>query len=405
MLRLLLALTLTSNLVIGALWWRQRDPSPRPTTAPPEAHAQAEPIRPSLRHDIPDTELAAYLTDPTPSDADAVARLRAAGVPADVIRLLIRPRVHARFISRWQALVERSAALPYWTPYRGLPDDLRREVSLLGREEHAALVDLLGDDAYAPEEGRHYHEAKLDFLPPAQRSVMRQLHDDYGDLRASLLAQNGGIFTSTDREVLNYLDREQDNEIRAVLSPADYEEYQRRFSPSASAVQRQLQHFDATAAEYASLLELYEDSPLAESVPSSPLAMSDSGNRARSQAWKELLARFAATLPPDRAADLTDALDRNFLQYNRFVQEFGLGSDTTRGLLRLDRSFRSQELQVRSDPHLTVEQRNTALTALLTQADQQLAALLPPDALAALPSSSLGRHLTFIRQRLAQPRP
>ena len=115
-LRFAVLVSLVGNAVLGSLFLRKQpppvsEPAPASVSAlatPVESPAAAESIAPTSVK-LETAQIGPFLTDHALSDSDLIARLRAAGVPVDVIRLVVQMRIHARYADRWNALIAEAA--------------------------------------------------------------------------------------------------------------------------------------------------------------------------------------------------------------------------------------------------------------------------------------------------------
>ena len=373
MFRFAVVTSLAVNLVLGAtLLWRHTPTPPLPPPAvleQPAAIAEPPP-EPTL------TDLGVELLADASSDASYVARLRAVGVPDDVMVVLLRYRLQQRHAARWQAIAAQARAFPYWerTGFN-LPVELRQQVRELNREEAAVLTHLLGREIWDNDFTR-YAAAPLDFLPPAKRAQLTLLQQDYADLRASITAANLDALLPGDHEVLNLLQREEAAELAALLSPQELADYHQRVGPAAQEVQHVLRRFEATEAEYLQLLALHDeiDATYGPTGTSLPRAERD----ARREAWNAARQSFIDTLPPERAELWAITQDPSFERVQSFVFQQGLDTTTATDLVRLSRNTQQQADVIRQNSALSESQRALELSALARQARLSIAQTLPP---------------------------
>ncbi|WP_221028733.1 hypothetical protein [Actomonas aquatica] len=408
--------SLIANAALGFFWWQHKSPpsasaassslsaatSASATTTDPSEAAQPDTAV------ITGAAIGPYLTDAALSDVDLVARLKAAGVPIDVIRQIIHARVHARFVDQWQALVDLRQQTPYWMSTRGIPTDLRRAVQALVRDERAARAASLGEDAFLPEENSFFsNTSAMTFLSAAKRAEVGQILGDYSDLQTDLMIESMGIFTASDREVLQFLHTEMQQELAALLTPEELAAFQIQAGNAAVDLQERISTFPATEAEYLRLLELYN------AAIEPPLAMFRSAGltqaeaQQREQQWRTLVEQFAAELPEERAALWTDSLDPRYSMIDSFSRQQGLDRDVTLQLVRLNRSLEEQQRAFFANGgDMSPTQRDLELTAIINRIEQDLGQILPnPETRNAWQSSVGGRQLQLLKRRLSRPRP
>ena len=409
LLRLAVLVSLVGNGVLGAvLLLRQSPPVSEPApasalTASAELSAPPEPVAPPPVK-LETAQIGPFLTDSALSDTDLIARLRAAGTPMDVIRLVVQMRIHARYTDRWNALIAEARNRPYWESSMGIPKSLRRGIQALSREELNERIALLGDDAFAPNEWGNPEQSGLDFLAPAKRTQVSQVLNDFNDLQQDLMMNAMGIFTNEDREILAYLQKERESELSALLSPEELAEFQTRSGPAATDLQQRIQHFEASEPEYLRLMELFASSGISSGDGLPGYTLSREEQMAAGKAWTDLVAQFTAELPPERAELWSLTMDPAYSSIDRFVQQQKLDSSVALGLTRLNRDLNTQRSALLQKGSMTEAQRTVEVTQLLTRTDQDLERLLPTaEARAEFMRSPQGRMIEILKRQLARP--
>ena len=408
-LRLAVLVSLVGNGLLGAvLLLRQSPPvsAPAPAsalTASAELSAPPEPVAPPPVK-LETAQIGPFLTDSALSDTDLIARLRAAGTPMDVIRLVVQMRIHARYTDRWNAPIAEALSTPYWESSMGIPKDLRPGIQALSREELNERIALLGDDAFAPNEWGNPEQSGLDFLAPAKRTQISQLLTDFNDLQQDLMMNAMGIFTNEDREILAYLHKERESELAALLSPEELAEFQTRSGPAATDLQQRIQHFEASESEYLRLMELFASSGIS-SVDGLPVyTLPREGQAATGKAWTDLVAQFTAELPPERAELWSLTIDQAYSSTDQFVQQQKLDSSITLDLARLSRDLKVKQGTLFQDGTMTDAQRTVEITQLITRTEQDLDRLLPsPESRAEFMRTPYGRMFENLKRMLPRP--
>ncbi|WP_221028735.1 hypothetical protein [Actomonas aquatica] len=410
MLRFAVFASLIANAALGFLWWTT---TPQPDRSPPLPPASIAADRDdaasatNAREAPPPPSLAALLADPALNDTALIERLRHCQLPAALISQIIRQRVHARFAADWQALVEKAAAQPYWNGSGNrIPDPLRQAMRDLDRRENQALIDLLGPDALEGEPGQ-LSTAEYDYLPASKRLVLTQLLDDYADLRNKTWREARAVALPEDQAILQMLRQEEDAEIQALLSPAEYTEYLRRHSPAALEVQNSLRGFAATEVEYLQLLELHAQfvQKFGAAPDSPPIGPTGARDRAQRQhAWQDVLNSFGASLEGERAEEWALQTDGRYQMTERFGLQQQLDAGTIRALYRFERDFQTQADALNAYPaNSTDAQYLMARQALIQFADQKLQALLPAATRDAYQRTFIGLQIRGLKERASRP--
>ncbi len=266
---LLLAGSLAANVILVALHLRSTQPHPNvdpsPTALVPGGEstrrlppsAEAEPILNSTA-----AQVAALWQQLRTEDLPTmVAKLRAAGFPAAVVRSLIAGEVEARFVSRRQSIIRQSADLPYWTtnPFgpRGLNPKGLAALAELQLEQTKLMKDLLGPSAVT-RDGATESLLQLRFgeLPVEKYDAIYGVITDYAILRSKLLAHaDGANLRPEDRDQMAFLAKEERADLKKILTPTEMEAYELRSSDTAILLRRELEAFKPTESEFRAIFK------------------------------------------------------------------------------------------------------------------------------------------------------
>ncbi len=397
-LRAALLLSLVLNLALaGYRWFAIESPAASPPAMPPPPTDSIPTASPAVV-ELTLAEVGAGLTDDRLSDHALVKRLRAAGVPPEVMTILLRDRLQHRHAARWQAVADQALHYPYWQ-HAGylLPPEIMHAVHELNREENLTLAALLGDD-FAASDALQTGRGALDFISPDKQVEVALTIQDYDELRGAITSSNLNTLLPGDHAVLNLLQDELDADLAGLLTPEELSLYHQRVSPAAHEVQQTLRRFPATEAEYLQLLALHDT--IEARFGSTGYQLPRAERDARRAAWNEARQTFVAALPPERAELWAVTQERSFEPVQHWVYREGLPSQTAVDLVRLARNTTAQADALRQDPALTDAQRQLALITLTGQARQFLEKTLPAAQLEAYLQSN-GRWLS----RLNPPSP
>ncbi|MBC7369610.1 MAG: hypothetical protein H7343_22810 [Undibacterium sp.] len=316
--------------------------------------------------------------------ATLVARLRAAGFSASMIRSIVSAQVSEQFSARRRELFSALDDRPFWKSQQNPFSDPKLQTGLrtLGKEQNDLLKSLLGADYLQNvEEVRSSQRRVYGNVPVEKLAQLQVINSDYGELSQEICSKANGMILSEDREKLDFLAKEKLADIARALTPQEFEEHQFRTSSTANQLRSKLAHFEVNETEFRALYKLpaaFEAQYNVRDSQPSPEKMA-----ARPGAEKQLQAAILASLPPDRVAEYKLATDPNYQQVNRLFARLELPPATSRQVVALQQDIQARANTLRSDRTLAPEARNAQLTALRQEATTKLSTSLTPRGLEA----------------------
>lgn len=313
-----------------------------------------------------------------------VEKLRAAGFSPAMIRAIVVARVQEQFSARRRALLAENGDPPYWKARQSAFFDAKTTSGLreLGREQSDLLKQLLGSDS-AGDSGERliFQRRQFGDLPPAKMDQMQKIVSDYGELRGQIHAAAKGVMLAEDREKLRLLEREQQADLAALLTPQELENLELRSSPTASNLRSQLALFDPTEEEFRALFKLQR--AFDEKYGSPGTAMNPEQNRLRQAAQKELIEQATTVLTPERMEAYRLSIDPAAQAISRLVARLELPTSAATQVLTVQRDITQRANAVRADKTLAPEVRNMQLNSLAQEANTRLTTALGPRGLEA----------------------
>lgn len=299
-----------------------------------------------------------------------VARLKAAGFPASVIRTLVVAEVGRQFSDRRKALYSNNKEEAYWSNNRRGRMDAATiaEARALEKEFRALTKDLLSDLPPDPNSNSDNMQRRVyGDLPAEKIQQLRQLTDDYNELTQEIYSNAQGVLLSEDREKLAYLEKEKRADIEQLLTPAERLEYNLRSSQLANSLRGRFNSFEPTEAEYRAIFTAAQAMGMVDQ-PASPDQF-----RQRDEA---ILNAVRSTLTPERFAEYERASNPMYAQASRLVSRLNLPPATAGQLVSVEQASQRQAEAIRRDTTLTAEQRTAQLQTIATQATQQITTML-----------------------------
>lgn len=289
--------------------------------------------------------------------------LRSAGLPDDVVRLLVTRRIHKKYEPRYRALRPAAASVDsgkFWKAPRWSQPSLsaaqRKALTQLQWDERDEVQRVLGA---APGSGS---DSGRDFLPEKKRRDLAQIEQDYGQLIGEVQRNEQGFETAADREKLRYLREEQQKDIVALLSPTEYQDYQMRESNTANQLRWQLSNFDASEDEYRKIFALQKT--FDDQYNTGDNSQGPEFWQQRNKAQEALNAQIKDALGDDRYAAYQRSQNNDYRQLQAATARFNLPADTADRVYSLQDDAVAGGKQIAADSSLTTAQKKQALAAL-----------------------------------------
>lgn len=341
---------------------RQDAPPPRPPAA------KKSPARPAA------TWSALHSSDP----AVLIARLRAAGFPAALIRALVAAEVQERYDVEIRRVRDPDPDTPFWkqpASYYLSGDRRFEELNRLYRERTRALRDLFKDEFFASSETTAAQRRQFGDLAPAKIDALQRIEDDYADMMAAVRAETRGILLPGDREKLALLQREKKADLAALLSPQEIENYELRASQTAHLLRSRLAGFEPTESEFRAL---YQAQLVLNEQFQGGFTATD--HQTRQELQDAHFARLRTALGEQRFADYIRETSSEFEQLTRLARRDQLPDGTARRAYDLRYGIAAESNQIFDHPALSTEAKREALRNLATTARTQIMATLGPAA-------------------------
>lgn len=300
--------------------------------------------------------------------ATFIANLRAAGYSETEIRALLSYQLNQKVTARRRELVGLTPDTPYWRGTIGISGaslitnpQAQAELRAMNKQ-NSKLIDSLLGPAPTPSIGSLTERVQFADLPPDKVEQLKLINADYGDLINAIQLGAIGAYFPEDRAKLKLLNEEKEKDLRAVLTPEEYDNYQLRSSNTSQTMRNNLQLFQPTEDEFRKIYAL--QSVFDQQFNTSLGGIDVELMRQRSQAQTDLTAQIKAVLSPDRVADYEKSTDTSYRQAVALVTRLDLPKDNATQLWALQKDAQQRLNAVRSDRTLSVDARNQALSAL-----------------------------------------
>lgn len=308
--------------------------------------------------------------------ATYVARLRAAGFPASLIRALVTAEISARFEERFRAIQEPDPNTPFWKMrpnYYMMGDARMAEYGQLQRERANLLRDVFKDDFFASDDVTAAQRRQYGALSRSKIDALQRIEDDYNEMIAAVRASTNGIFLPEDREKLALLAREKRADLATVLAPGELADYEMRTSPITNFLRTRLGEFDPSEAEFRALFQAQQ------AINDKFQGRFDSvAYEARNELQNAYYDQLHAALGDKRYADYLRETSGEFAQLKRIVQLQSLTPDTALVAYNLRFDVERESNRIFDDPTLDTAAKRAALKAVAENTRSRVTATLGP---------------------------
>jgi len=291
-----------------------------------------------------------------------VENLRAVGCPELTIFDIVAADVNDLFFHRVGELVD-GVTGRFWD-LAARPQDMKnmveakeKELSALDEQKDEIMAALFGEtnpaDKLLAEENQTEQLANdrqtLGFLSAEKSATVIEIRE-----RATAARRALDALPPPERQLkIRELEAQQQRDLQAALTPAEYGEYQLRTGNAAN-IRDQLTNFDGTEAEFRAVA----------------LAKMNSKS---DQPIQQLLG-------PEKFAAYQRALDNDYGQALRITDRFDLPDQTAVQIYQMKKEVEARAKELRADPNRPLEERQAILQAMQAEAEKSFSAALGPEA-------------------------
>jgi hypothetical protein len=308
-----------------------------------------------------------------------IARLRAAGFPAEIIRAMIMAEISRRYDARINALFESDASTPFWkqpSAFSG-PGDKRMDLySAMQRERAKLQRELFADPFFSTDDVTAAQRRQFGNLSKQKIDSLQRIEDDYSEMMAAIRAGTNGIMLADDRAKLALLQNERRADLASVLTPQELADYEMRSSPMVGMLSRYLGGFNPTEAEFRAIFQAQQ----AFSERVSPSTTGGYNYEERQNAGRQLGEQIKAALGDARYADYVRESDRSYQQLVRIAERDSIPSDTAMRAFNVRDTVVAESNRIADDTTMTSDQKRVALQTLAERTRNEILGILGPNA-------------------------
>ena len=308
-----------------------------------------------------------------------IARLRAAGFPADIVRAIVFAEISSRYDTKMRAIFEPDPTAPFWklgSNFYGSNDKKMEEYGALQRERTKLQRALLDDPFFASDDVTATQRRQFGNLSRQKIDALQRIEDDYSEMTAAIRSGTNGVMLREDRDKLELLQRERRADLAAVLSGAELADYEMRSSPISSMLSRQLGSFDPSEAEFRAIFQAQQG--YNERI--GPTAMTGGNMSDRHAAYRELNEQLKSTLGEPRFSEYIRETDRNYQQLTRLAERDHIPKEVALRAYNVRDDVSVESNRIANDTTLSTDQKREALRTLADQTRTKILSILGPSA-------------------------
>lgn len=314
-----------------------------------------------------------------------INNLRNIGCPEETIRDIIITDIAKLFAKRRAALRAQVQPFKFWQTGDALQNDyssnpeLQRQLQELDKEQRALVKQLLGVDYHA-EVSRYlfdetYEDRMYGFLPPEKQETLKTLQSKFDELEQQIYARSKGMLLDEDQEQLRLIAKQRDAELAQVLSPEELEEYQLRNSSTANSMRAQMTGFQPNEDEFRKIFRLQKtfDNEFSQGFDLTDEAQSVIKARAQQGAQEALNDEVKKILGEKRFTEYQRSQDPDYRTLSQVADRFDLSREVVDRVYGMKQEAERQKTAIESNPNLTDEQRQAALSGIAKETERSVA--------------------------------
>ncbi len=317
-----------------------------------------------------------------------IARLRSIGCPEQTIRDIIIADLDKLLAPEVAKAQGRRADLKYWhSEEEEMLNDVdprevfrkQRELDQRKREIVRELVNAdLARERMKQSGQEDYYERRLGFLAEERRTQVREVLEKFDEAERKIQDKDGlepVPLSAMDRTKLRLLHQQRDEEIRALMSPQEKQQYDLWLSPMANDVRHALYGMSATEQEFLSIYEARKafESTWGERDPD----LLDAATRQQMEAARgDMEGQIEQSLGPERYAEYKRGQDPDFHLLSILTTQYKLSKQTPAEIYNHKVVASSYRDQVKGNNSLTPEQKQASLREIAAESRRTVATML-----------------------------
>ena len=318
-----------------------------------------------------------------------VARLRASGLSADLVRAWIKAEVDELYLAREQAF-QPPRREKYWLPAPLTPLSTKISQLELRLEKERLMEDLLGYDPNQPE------NAPYTFLPLSRQTAVKSVAEKYFGLLEAHRQTTRAMATPSEEATIARLETEQKNALSAWLTEDEQRLLNARLTvarwptrkageeasalpvipPVAERLRESLRAFDLTEKEFLAI----------SAIQSEVDYLRYYGGVGSPQIDQSVNPRIRETLGEERFNQYLEKSSYDYARVSDLVNRLGLPSSVTTEVTAVKDRVISESSRISDDPSMDIEAKKAALNSVAQKERARIVSILGADGAAAIAS-------------------
>ncbi|MBM3845891.1 MAG: hypothetical protein FJ405_06355 [Verrucomicrobia bacterium] len=308
-----------------------------------------------------------------------ILKLRAVGCPDETIRDIVIADIAKHFAQHRATLRSPTRRSEFWKPTPSESRNMRSALRSLNAEQRNLVRQLLGTDleqelvkfSSEPAAG----EIDLAFIAAGKTPQVAAILSRYKMMEQDLHESSAGFWSAQDDRELEELERRQLDELREILSPQEFEEYELRQSRLSDDLRAELEGMEPTEEEFRKLFRLRKEEQAASAGRSDPGEEEDADFAdAKASEAREL--RMREALGEERFNQYVRSQNSDYRALHNLAERFNIGQDTVNQAFDFISLGQEQAQQLLEDGSLDPERREQALAEIAEESARTLRNLL-----------------------------
>jgi len=395
---LLLAL-LNLGVAAGVLYYVFRTPTP--TAVTPEsaelipsapAEPEAAPVPVTVEKVVVVTNQFRWVQLESEDYKTYIARLRSIGCPEQTIRDIIIADLDKLLAPEVASAQGRRKDLKYWHSEEEEmlndvdPREAFRKQREIDKRKRDIIRELVNADLFRERmktSGQEdYYERRLGFLAEERRTQVREVLEKFDEAERKIQDKDSlepVPLSAMDRTKLRLLRQQREDEIKALMSPQEKQQYDLWLSPTANEVRHAIYGMQATEQEFQTIYQArkaYEET-WGQRDPD----LLDAATRQRmEEARGDMEGQIEQSLGPERYAEYKRGQDHDFHLLSSLATQYQLPKDRVAEVYSYKVEANNYRQQVKASSEMTPEQKQAAMKEIATESRKTVAAALGPKA-------------------------
>lgn len=315
-----------------------------------------------------------------------IENLRAIGCPEQTIRDIVVADVAKLYAQKRAQVWAAAEGVPYWKAGDTLNAQMRQALRGIDDEQRALVRQLLGIDLDSHLErfssDPPARPVDLLFLAADKQARVRDILERHRRGQQEFRDRAGSLWTDLDNQQLRALRDQEDAELRSVLTPQEFDEYELRQSDLSQDLREQLAGLNVSEEEFRRIFQARRAFSQVERSAETETVAADADQAAalRTQAEERMNTELRDALGADRWQRYQRSQEPSYQTLSKLTERLNLGGNVAENAYDYLRAAQDRMEVLLNDGSVEADIRETALRALSDEASVGLRTILGPEA-------------------------